>query len=284
MSETNKENILPSFPIKIFNTGETAEQLKLNYNPEGSKLRKMQYRMLDMLLYIDKVCKDLDIRWRLDGGNILGAVRHGGFIPWDDDVDIVLVPSEFKRLVNYLIDHPHPQFKLQCNKTDKGYYSQGWAVLRDTKSKYIQDTWVHKARKYKGAQVDIFQYENHINKQLYKISLISSGINKKYFIGRYPVIAQGIFYWEKYIQNPLLKIIGYPFSSKHIYSHSWGVFCRYLPENILMPYKPIVFEGHIFPGPNNVESFLKLKYGENYLDLPPKEKRNWHQADYEIWD
>ena len=96
--------------IKNFNTGETQEELRAKYNPEGSKLRKMQKRMLDMLLYIDDICKKQNIKWRLDGGNVLGAVRHGGFIPWDDDVDIVLEKQEFNRLVKYLLKNPHPQY------------------------------------------------------------------------------------------------------------------------------------------------------------------------------
>lgn len=153
--------------MRTFNTGETEQELKEKYNPEGSVLRKMQLRMLDMLLYIDKVCKEQNIEWRLDSGNVLGAVRHGGFIPWDDDVDIVLTPKEFKKLVKYLKDNPHHQFVLQDNETDKGFYSPNWAVLRDTKSEYIQNTYVHNARKYKGAQIDIFCYEVHVNKFLY---------------------------------------------------------------------------------------------------------------------
>lgn len=101
------------FETKIFNTGESAKELKEEYNPEGSLLRKAQLRMLDMLLYIDKICKDNGILYRLDGGNVLGAVRHGGFIPWDDDVDIVLDVKNFKKLCRYLEKHPHPHYKIQ---------------------------------------------------------------------------------------------------------------------------------------------------------------------------
>jgi lipopolysaccharide cholinephosphotransferase len=74
-----------------FNTGETSEDLKAHFNPEGSTLKKAQDRMLDMLLYLDNVCKEQNVPYRIDAGNVLGAVRHGGFIPWDDDVDIVLL-------------------------------------------------------------------------------------------------------------------------------------------------------------------------------------------------
>lgn len=272
----------------IFNTGETSEELKAKYNPEGSKLRKLQLRMLDMLLYIDKICKEQHIDYRLDAGNILGAVRHGGFIPWDDDIDIVLLPKEHKRLVKYLKEHPHPQYVLQDNETDPGFYAPNWAVLRDLKSEYIQDTYLHNARKYKGAQIDMFCYENHLNLFLFRIMAKITGVNLKYFIGRKPKIASFIYKSQVKILIPFFRALGYPFSSKNFYGHAYGhtaskFHLKWLPTDMVFPHKPIVFEGHEFPGPANPLDFLKHKYG-NYMELPPADKRNHHQADYEIWD
>lgn len=54
-------------------------------NAAGTALRKHQMKMFDMLVYIDKICQDNDIKYCLSGGTLLGAVRHKGFIPWDDD-------------------------------------------------------------------------------------------------------------------------------------------------------------------------------------------------------
>lgn len=153
----------------VFNTGETQSELRAKYNPEGSILRRAQMRMLDMLLYFDKVCKEQRIPYRIDGGNVLGAVRHGGFIPWDDDIDVVIMRKDLHRLCDYLIKNPHPQYNIQTYKTDYGYVG-AWVVLRDTKSKYIQDSIEHKVRKYRGLQIDIFPYENRVIKSLHKFS------------------------------------------------------------------------------------------------------------------
>lgn len=93
-----------------FNTGETQETLRRDYNPDGSVLRRAQLRMLDMLDYLAEAAGKANVSWRLDGGNVLGALRHGGFIPWDDDVDIVVSQKDYKRFCDYLKQHPHPRY------------------------------------------------------------------------------------------------------------------------------------------------------------------------------
>ena len=164
----------------VFNTGETQSELTAKYNPEGSLLRKCQLRMLDMLLYFDKVCKEQKIPYRLSGGNVLGAIRHGGFIPWDDDTDVVIMRKDLRRLCDYMIKNPHPQYKLQTYKTDCGYVG-AWVVLRDTKSEYIQDRISHNVKKYRGLQIDIFPFENRVIKSLHSFSGRISKKNEKWF-------------------------------------------------------------------------------------------------------
>ena len=150
----------------IYNTGETDETLKAEYNPEGSILRKCQLRMLEMLCYFDDICKKIGIEYGLDGGNVLGAVRHGGFIPWDDDIDVHIRKEDETKLIKYLLKNPHPQFVLQCNKTDPKCYNP-WPVLRDLKSEYFQDSASHNAKKYRGLQIDIFTMQKGTIKPLF---------------------------------------------------------------------------------------------------------------------
>lgn len=77
-------------------------ELRAKYNPDGSNLRKMQLRMLEMLKYIDSICRENDIKYWLSSGTCLGAVRHGGFIPWDDDADIEMLASDYRKLEKIL--------------------------------------------------------------------------------------------------------------------------------------------------------------------------------------
>ena len=269
---------------KKYNTGETQEELREKYNPNGSLLRRVQLRALDMLKYIDSVCKEQNIDYRIDAGQVLGAVRHGGFIPWDDDIDIVLERKEYKRLCKYLVEHPHPQYVLQTFETDR-HFVGAWVVFRDTKSEYVQDRKVHKVRKYKGVQVDIFPYENKIIEPLHRLSALIGRKNQDWFLGRCTCVARFIYRIQNYVLYPIFRLLGLMFGNPDKYMTSYGVgFFRKHPKKSLWPHKPIVFEGYEFPGPANVESYLEEQYGEDYMNLPPVEKRDHHHVEYKIWD
>ena len=79
-----------------------AQALKELFNPEGSKLRKTQLELLEILVDLAEICDQNNIQWWLSSGTLLGAARHKGFIPWDDDIDIVMLRKDAKRLEKIL--------------------------------------------------------------------------------------------------------------------------------------------------------------------------------------
>lgn len=270
----------------IFNTGETASALKAEYNPEGSLLRQVQIRLLDMMLYLDSVCKKIKVDYRIDGGNVLGAVRHGGFIPWDDDVDVVIENSDdYKRLCEYLVANPHPQYVLQNDVTDDGCI-KSWSILRDTKSEYIHNIAgndkLDRMGKYRGLQIDIFPYEAGAVPFLHQICALSYKVEKKVIV-RNKSLARFIHKLQKSILRPVLRFFGKYVGDRDIYMHAYGNGFNYsLDKAILLPHKPIEFEGYLFPGPADPISLLKVFYGD-YMNLPPKECRVHHDVKYKIW-
>ena len=127
-------------------------ELRERFNPDGSSLRNHQLRMLEMLKYIDGVCKKHNISYWLSSGTLLGAVRHGGFIPWDDDLDIEMLRKDYLKLVKVLGREIDSKYALQTHKTDT-HYLYPFGKLRDLHS-VIKET--HDADifyKYKGVYV-----------------------------------------------------------------------------------------------------------------------------------
>ena len=271
--------------IETFNTGETQESLRQEYNPDGSVLRKAQLRLLDMAIYLQEIAKKIGVPCRLDGGNVLGAMRHGGFIPWDDDIDMVVDYKDFKRLCDYLKAHPHPQFALQDNDTDSGFYKE-WACLRDLKSEnrshdnqQSADRRMHEAQKFRGLHVDIFPYEGNMIPWLQRLAAkLSVNVNTK-LAGRYPQLAQMGYKFLHVIVFPVFRLVGKLFGNPDLYMHSYGAwFYEQNPRRCMIPHKDIVFEGHTFEGPADADELCRIAYG-NYMDLPPRDKRDRHKID-----
>lgn len=109
---------------------------------EGEDFRRLQLLQLDMLVEFDRVCKINNIKYQIWGGTLLGAIRHQGFIPWDDDSDIIMLREEyekFKKVANQL----NPDICFFQNHQTDSEYRWGYGKLRRTGTKYIRTGQEH---------------------------------------------------------------------------------------------------------------------------------------------
>ena len=114
-------NLSPN-PLPMSTPTFDAEALKARFNPDGSPLRRMQDRMTEMLREIDAICRRHNIRYWLCSGTLLGCIRHGGYIPWDDDLDIEVLREDYDRLMEILPRELPEHLRLQNHDTDPGYF------------------------------------------------------------------------------------------------------------------------------------------------------------------
>ena len=124
-----------------------------------SDLRKLHLIELDLLLELDRICRKHNIEYIIAYGTLLGAVRHGGFIPWDDDLDTCMLRSEYERFcVVCEKELDQKKFFLQNDKTDKEY-RWGYAKLRRKGTEYIRDGQ-EAIKCFSGVSIDIFVMDN----------------------------------------------------------------------------------------------------------------------------
>ncbi|MBE6188774.1 MAG: LicD family protein [Rikenellaceae bacterium] len=241
------------------------QQLRERFNPEGSMLRKQQLRMLEILLYIDKICKENNIKYWLSSGTLLGAVRHGGFIPWDDDLDIEMLREDYEKFLKVFTDNDN--YALQTYKSDENYF-RTFAKVRDLHSE-ISEFELDRYYKYRGLYVDIFSIER-VPKYICRLyggvfEVIGRwrrkcGDNK--FLWHILKCFQKITLWTIPIARPIFRIF-----TKDLH-HSYGSgFLKERHIEDIHPLTRVQFEGYTFPAPNNVDSYLRLIYGD-YNRLP----------------
>ena len=260
-------------------------ELRAKFNPDGSDLRKMQLRMLDMLKYIDRICNENNIRYWLSSGTCIGAVRHGGFIPWDDDVDIEIMKEDYPRLINILKKNKS-QFIVQNSDTDEEYVLNH-TKLRDTHSFVEENSSYDKNNNYNGLFIDIFCMEPSNSRFLFTVcrALWSRTIircvniqNKKF---RLLILKSLRFFYTK-----ILFLILRPFY--HLRNHGkfrhqlGGLFPkpRYIDdisETVRIP-----FENTTLPVPKGYHHYLSSIYG-NYMNIPPLDKITRHTKFAKIW-
>lgn len=261
--------------MKTFNTGETEKELKEKYNPEGSTLRKAQLRMLEMAVFLDKVLKENGITYYIEAGNLLGAVRHGGFIPWDDDFDIAVDAKDIKK-IKKIFSEQIGDFVLQTHSNDPGFVKY-WPVLRDTKSLYVIDNVAHNAQKYRGLQIDIFPFDFGRFTKVKRLIQLFVIFNERYLVGRHKILSSIFYYFPKIFIMPLFKGLSKIIDRKY-YAYSLdSAFQTYFKYEDIFPPSEIKFEGYTFSTFHNIEEYLKIEYGENYMNLPSAGSRDHHK-------
>lgn len=249
-------------------------------------IRTLQLHILKILKEIDRVCKKHDIRYYLADGSMLGAIRHGGFIPWDDDADIMMPRPDYIRFMEHAKEWLPSPLEAVCVETTHRYPGFFGKVIDSNTTVIEREHYADIG----GVFVDVFPIDGMpSNKLLQRIQLMRHGYYKKilYLIHRNPYKnGHGFSSWI-----PLLL--------RKLYSHDKAhramrrVMTQYEFENHdivvnyddgkrgIMPKKfygiptPISFEGQTLMGVERPHEYLTHTYGE-YMRIPPVEQQRVH--------
>lgn len=259
---------------------------------DQKKLREAQLSILDEIV---RICSDYGLQYCLTWGTCLGAVRHKGYIPWDDDLDIAMPRKDFQRFIEIAVRNPSTDFFLDYYTTNPRY-GHCFAKYCKSNTLFIEPNGIQQA-----IYVDIYvldkvpgpdySIQSKIPYLIHKIDALTTvrreGLKGRdsltkiiYYLTRW-IPVKWLFQWENKMMMKFEK-------SEASYYVDYGDFYYRMAEMTIPifefePFAQIEFEGGKYNVPRNWDLFLKKAYGD-YMTLPPVEKRVTHYPKYISFD
>lgn len=256
------------------------------------KLRKIQLIELDLLIEFDKVCRENNLKYYTIFGTLLGAVRHQGFIPWDDDLDVAMPRRDYEALRKIRNEMFQQPYFLQFPGEDEGYWFS-YAKLRNSNTSCISKPFRYENFN-QGLCIDIFPIDNcmisdveenwtSINELILeesanmRRSLKNPSKNDIERMNKYLVREPKLVFEEinNFVQKHNLEntyFVGFPCLT--VYSAKKLIF----PNKLFSDEAKLIFEGYEFRAPKYYKDVLSTIYGD-YMKYPPKEERGtWHST------
>lgn len=249
--------------------------------------RALQLKELAILREIDRICRRHDIVYWLDGGTLLGAIRHGGFIPWDDDIDIAMRREDLPRFIEACRSDLPEGLIIQSPATDANLRMPIYKV-RDVNSFFVEYDDDFSLDYAKGVFVDIFPMIDYPSVSRGFVKRVAGGYNKANAV----LLARHVYSWRSVAElfyfgakRALLSLCWHTacllrrrgeYISNTLNNNGYGIMHR---TDSVFPVCDITFEGETFSAPANPDAYLRDLY-RDYMSLPPKDKRHGHAVFY----
>ena len=254
-----------------------------------SKLRRLQLTQLEILEVIDKICQENDIQYSLYAGTLLGAVRHQGFIPWDDDLDICMSREQYERFLELWLKVKPEGYILQ-NKENTPEFTQSFTKIRKEHTTFLQYDW-ERGKYHTGIFVDIFPidrmpakknqrklfYWHVMQYQLYTREFVPEKSNVIVRLVSKLLLSLNSKAKRKEKREKLLqKITAYnnDKSLNTVFIETMNSVKVPYSENLVNCYTMLKFENKEYMCFKDWKNYLECKFGD-YMQLPPETERQW---------
>lgn len=250
-------------------------------------LRKLQLIELEILKEVDRICKKHHINYYMAEGSLLGTMRHNGFIPWDDDLDIMMLRKDYEKFLQVAPNEINKRYEVQHSTTIKNYWSP-FIKIRDLKDCEYKQAHIAHLTTHNGPLLDIFPVDNVPKEdslgqylQSFKIRLYRGMLGLKLYrkpknVKSFIVYLMSKFYSIKKLHKKLDKTFKKYNNDDNKYVVNLASYYNYKKQTFPKKYygKPryVKFEDMLVPVPKEAEKILAKVYG-NYMELPPVEKR-----------
>lgn len=249
-------------------------------------LRDVQEKILHIMKFIDKLCRENGIIYYIMGGTALGAIRHGGFIPWDDDLDIFMTPQEYRKFKSLLEKTKSEQFVLQEWSTVKGYVEYAKVRMNDTT--FIEEAVMDRHDMHHGIYVDIMiLHKVPESKLIQRVVYIASKFVTLYALSQRnwnPKTRMQAFVlnFSKLLPRQTLARWSYKLIYRYEDLKEKFKFCYWITpakfrqglfdSEFFMHPVDVKFENLVLYGSKHIKEYLEYRYGD-YMKLPPESMR-----------
>lgn len=258
-----------------------------------SQLNRIHDVEIEILDEIVRICEKHHLRYCLVGGTLLGAVRHSGFIPWDDDLDIAMPRKDYDYFIRVCETELNEEFFLHNETSDNNYWLT-FIKIRKKDTIFRESRLAESSIQHEGIWVDIFPLDYAQKEKSFMKSVRTFIIrNLKYLISykngnKYPSSIKGKIFLSlcrninnsriTKIQSFLMQRENHHKNSKYYvnYGSQYDTIKQTMPIAVYEPYCKITFEGKQYNAPGKYETLLKRVYGSQFMQLPPIEKRITH--------
>jgi lipopolysaccharide cholinephosphotransferase len=253
-------------------------------------IRALQQRLLNILLDFDRVCREHGLRYCICGGTMIGAVRHKGFIPWDDDLDVSMPRPDYERFMAHCREWLPGYLEFVCPENDPAY-PLPFGKIQDARTTLIERRHLYYLG---GCYIDIFPFDAYPagwlarRRQCVEYEFLKQCL---YLVHRDPYRhGRGPACWIPLLVRKLYTMAGlqrrirrvltrYDYASATLASSYTDGWKKVLPKTVTDVYAPFEFEGHTVSGIADYDTYLRRMYGD-YMTIPPVEKRVQHNFDY----